>query len=81
MNNARIHVTVSESMKNDFKSAAEYWNSSMSREFRAFAAKFIAETKKVKAAKKGKKIKRVSISKARIAELKEKPSKDEKPEL
>jgi hypothetical protein len=66
----RLHVTVPSEMKNDFKEAVEYWNSSMSKEFRSYASKFIAETEKTKALKRGEKLVRKSLIKQRMSELK-----------
>jgi hypothetical protein len=70
----RLHVTVPSEMKNDLKEAVEYWNSSMSREFRSYASKIIAETEKTKAIKRGEKLVRESIIKQRITELRENQS-------
>ncbi|WML58551.1 hypothetical protein [Neobacillus sp. PS2-9] len=70
----RLHVTVPLEMKKDLKEAVDYWSSSMSKEFRSYASKFIAETEKTKALKRGEKLVRKSLIKQRMSELKENQS-------
>jgi hypothetical protein len=70
----RLHVTVPSEMKNHLKETVEYWNSSMSKEFRSYASKFIAETEKTKAIKRGRKLVRESVIRQRITELRENKS-------
>jgi hypothetical protein len=67
----RLHITVPSEIKDALKEAVDYWNSSMSREFRSYASKFIAETEKTKALKRGEKLVRESVIKSRISELRE----------
>ncbi|MCH6267194.1 hypothetical protein [Neobacillus citreus] len=70
----RLHITLPSVMKKDLKEAVDYWNSSMSKEFRSYASKFIAETEKTKAIKRGEKLVRESVINQRITELRENQS-------
>ncbi|MEH7444826.1 hypothetical protein V7201_21140 [Bacillus sp. JJ1122] len=70
----RLHITVPSEMKKDLKEAVEFWNSSMSKEFRSYSSKFIAETEKTKAIKRGEKLVRESVIKQRVTELRENQS-------